>query len=174
MSGAKDAKLSKRKDIHTLSLLVANKPGVLVRIALVFARRAFNIDSLVVSPTVDPRFSRMTITAQGNPDTLDQIIKQASKLIDVLHAGEHKPEESIEKELALFKIRYKSSMKHEIDTLMHQFHAHAVDISNGSLIIEQTAATDEVDQFESQLKKFGIIEMVRTGKVVMAKGQEST
>ncbi len=84
------------KNIHTMSFLVANKPGVLVRIALVFARRGFNIDSLVVSPTVNPHFSRMTVSANGDPDTLDQILKQSAQLIDVIHADEHKMEESFE------------------------------------------------------------------------------
>jgi acetolactate synthase-1/3 small subunit len=74
---------------HTISILVANKPGVLVRIAQVFARRGFNIDSLVVSPSKEGAFSRITITAKGDPETLDQIIKQASKLVDVLHATDH-------------------------------------------------------------------------------------
>ena len=76
-----------KNNIHTISLFVANKPGVLIRCAQVFARRGFNIDSLVVSPAVNPKFSRMTITAQGDPDTLEQIIKQSAKLIDVVHAG---------------------------------------------------------------------------------------
>ena len=75
--------------LHTISVLVANKPGVLVRIALVFARRGYNIDSLVVSPTVNPKFSRMTITAKGDLETLEQIIKNVNKLIDVIHCGEH-------------------------------------------------------------------------------------
>ncbi len=163
-----------KKDIHTISLLVANKPGVLVRIALVFARRAFNIDSLVVSPTVNPHFSRMTITAQGNPATLDQIIKQAAKLIDVVHVGEHSSIDAVEKELALLKIHYKKSDKASLDALLKEFHVHIVDLAKDSLIIEQTGTTAELDQLEANLKKFGIIEMIRTGKVVMARGKEST
>ena len=107
-----------RTNTHTISILVANKPGVLVRVALVFARRGYNIDSLVVSPTVDARYSRMTITAQGDPATLDQIIKQASKLIDVLHAGEHAKENSVEKELALIKIKFNPASKAAIDKLL--------------------------------------------------------
>jgi len=82
---------------HTISVLVANKPGVLVRIALVFARRGYNIDSLVVSPTVNPKYSRMTLTARGSLETLDQIIKNAGKLVDVIHCGEHDMDHSVEK-----------------------------------------------------------------------------
>ncbi|MBZ0166059.1 MAG: acetolactate synthase small subunit, partial [Candidatus Omnitrophica bacterium] len=86
--------MEKKNNIHTISLLVANKPGVLIRCAQIFARRGFNVDSLVVSPAVNPKFSRMTITAQGDPATLEQIIKQTAKLIDVVHAEEHREEET--------------------------------------------------------------------------------
>ncbi len=165
---------NKRKDIHTISLLVANKPGVLVRVALVFSRRAFNIDSLVVSSTNDPRFSRMTITAQGDPATLDQIIKQSSKLIDVIHVGEHKHEDSIEHELALAKIRYKAANKAAISKLLKQFQARVLETTENTMIIEQSGSTDDLDKLEELLKKFGIIELVRTGKLVMAKGKEQT
>ncbi len=168
------AKTAAPKNIHTISVLVANKPGVLVRVALVFARRAYNIDSLVVSPSVDPRFSRMTITAQGDPATLDQIIKQASKLIDVIHVSEHKHEESIEKELALVKVKFKSANKTALTKLLSRFHAHPIESTENTIIIEQTGTTDELDAFEEMLKKYGIIEMVRTGKVLIARGEEKT
>lgn len=167
-------KRSEQKDLHTISLLVANKPGVLVRIALVFARRGFNIESLVVSPTVDPRFSRMTITSKGNPETLDQIIKQTGKLIDVIHAGEHAKTEAIEKEMALFKIRFKPQAKPALEKLLKYFHANLADVTNNVAIIEQTGTTVELDALEEELKSYGIIEMVRTGKIAMVKGKEST
>lgn len=170
----KNSENKKRKDIHTISLLVANKPGVLVRVSLVFARRGYNIDSLVVSPSVDPRFSRMTITAQGDPGTLDQIIKQASKLIDVIHAQEHIQEDSVEKELALVKIRFKTPQKSTITKILNRFHAHALETTQSTMIIEQTGTTDELDEMEELFKKFGIIEMVRTGKILMARGKEAT
>ncbi len=167
-------KRTERKDIHTISFLVANKPGVLVRIALVFARRAFNIDSLVVSPTVNPNFSRMTITAQGNPETLDQIIKQAAKLIDVIHVSEHALEGAVEKELALFKVHAKPSIKTAVHKTMRKFHAHIVDDTDHYLVIEQTGTTAELDEFETLLKKYGIVEMVRTGKILVMKGKQTT
>lgn len=159
---------------HTISMLVANKPGVLVRVALVFARRGYNIDALVVSPAFNPRYSRMTITAKGDPATLDQIIKQASKLIDVIHAGEHSDIDAIHRELALLKLESTSVNKAVITKLAKKFHARVVHDSRKTMIIEQTGTTEELDEFEVLLKKYGIIEMVRSGKLVMARGKEST
>ncbi len=163
-----------KTNIHTISVLVANKPGVLVRIALVFARRAYNIDSLVVSPTVNPKYSRMTITAQGDPVTLEQIIKNVDKLVDVIHCSEHDVTQSIEKELALFKIKTSPAAKTFLSKNARKFHTKVDDSTQGILVIEQTGTTAELDEFEALLKKFHLIEMVRTGKVLMAKGKEST
>jgi len=164
----------KQKDIHTISFLVANKPGVLVRVALVFARRGYNIDSLVVSPSSNPRFSRMTITAKGDPDTLEQIIKQANKLIDVIHVSEHTGIDAIHRELALYKVKLTPTNKAILTKLIKKFQAHAVEEDDDYLIIQQTATTSELDEFEAILKKYGIIEMVRSGKLVIAKGKEAT
>lgn len=155
-------------------MLVANKPGVLVRVALVFARRGYNIDALVVSPSVDPRFSRMTITAKGDPGSLDQIIKQASKLIDMIHAEEHSDTDAIHQELALLKIKATPTNKSAVLKLTKKFHAKIVDESKDAIIIVQTGTTDELDEFENLLKKRGIIEMVRSGKLVMTKGRMET
>ncbi len=163
-----------KKDLHTISLLVANKPGVLVRIALVFSRRGYNIDSLVVSVTNDPQYSRMTITAKGDPTTLDQIIKQTSKLIDVLHISEHRHEDALERELALVKIRFKPASKAAVTKTLKGFQTSILETTVNTMIIEQTGSTDELNQLEEALKKFGIIELVRTGKVVMARGREET
>lgn len=164
----------KIKNQHTISLLVANKPGVLVRIALSFARRGFNIDSLTVSPSFDERFSRMTITAQGDPSTLDQIIKQTGKLVDVLNVEEHDAKKSIEKELALFKVRYKPSSEASLEKLLKKFHAHVLDKTSATAVIEQTGTTQDIDELESALKTFGLIELVRTGKILMARGNDPT
>lgn len=166
--------IKKIKKQHTISLLVANKPGVLVRIALVFARRGFNIDSLTVSPSFDERFSRMTITAQGDPATLEQIIKQAGKLVDVLNAEEHAPDKGIEKELALFKVHTKPQSKAALEKLLKKFHAHSVDQTDESIIVEQTGTTEEINTLEGYLKAFGLIELVRTGKILIARGNEPT
>jgi acetolactate synthase-1/3 small subunit len=164
----------KIKNQHTISLLVANKPGVLVRIALAFARRGFNIDSLTVSPSFDERFSRMTITAQGDPSTLEQIIKQTGKLVDVLNVEEHDAKKSIEKELALFKVRYQASSKVSLEKLLKEFHARILDKTNESVVLEQTGTTEDIDNLEAELKTFGLIELVRTGKILMARGNDPT
>ena len=114
--------------LHTISVLVANKPGVLVRIALVFARRGYNIDSLVVSPTVNARFSRMTITAKGDLETLEQIIKNVNKLIDVIHCGEH-PANTVEKELALLKTKASPAIKAFVAKNSKKYHVRIDDNS---------------------------------------------
>ena len=162
-----------KKGIHTISFLVANKPGVLVRVALVFARRGYNIDSLVVSPSVNPKYSRMTITASGDPQTLEQIIKQSAKLVDVIHVSEHTGIDSITREFALFKVKCPASKKAAIKKAI-KTKAHIVDDHEGALIIGKTGTTEELDCFEMDIKKFGIIEMVRSGKLVMAIGKEPT
>lgn len=163
-----------KKNLHTISFLVANKPGVLVRVAHVFARRGYNIDSLVVSPSVDPSFSTMTITAQGDPQTLDQIIKQTNKLIDVIHVSEHTKLDAVSRELALIKIKSTPTSKTIISKLCKKFKAQIVSEGPKAMIIQQAGSTSELDEFESLLKKYGIIEMVRSGKLVIAKGKEIT
>ena len=163
-----------KPNIHTISVLVANKPGVLVRIALVFARRGYNIDSLVVSPTVNPKYSRITMTAKGDLETLEQIIKNVNKLVDVIHCGEHDTTHSIEKELALFKIKASPAAKMFVNKHSRKFHVKIDDASQKFFVIEQTGTTAELDEFEGLIKKYGLVEMVRTGKVLMAKGKEST
>ena len=162
-----------KPNIHTISFLVANKPGVLVRVAQVFARRGYNIDSLVVSATVNPKYSRMTITATGDPQILEQIIKQSAKLIDVIHVSEHTGVDSVTREFALFKVKCPSAKRAAI-TKAIKSKAHIVDEHQGVLIIGKTGTTEDLDAFEEDLKKFGIIEMIRSGKLVMAIGKEAT
>jgi acetolactate synthase-1/3 small subunit len=163
-----------RDTSHTISLLVANKPGVLLRISLIFSRRGFNIESLVVSPTLDGRFSRMTITAQGNPGILDQIIKQASKLVDVVHATEHRDQTAVQKELALIKVKITPENTSEVLQVVQHFKALTVDITAHSVIIQATGSTEKLDAMMEFLATYGIIELVRTGKIVMARGKEKT
>jgi acetolactate synthase-1/3 small subunit len=159
--------------LHTISVLVANKPGVLVRIALVFARRGYNINSLVVSPTVNPRFSRMTLTAIGDLETLEQIIKNVNKLVDVIHCEEH-PANTVEKELALLKTKASPVIKAFVAKNSRKFRVRIDDASEGCYIIEQTGTTAQLDEFEALIKKFGILEMIRTGKILLTRGKEST
>lgn len=163
----------KKNNLHTISVLVANKPGVLVRCAQVFARRGFNIDSLVVSATVNPKYSRMTITAQGDRGTLEQIIKQSSKLVDVIYCSEHTGQDSVTREYALVKVQSSKANKAKLLKIIKN-RAHVINETGGALIIGQSGTTEELNYLESQLKDFGIIEMVRSGKLVMAVGKEPT
>lgn len=163
-----------KANIHTVSILVANKPGVLVRCAQVFARRGFNIDALVVSESVNPQFSRMTITAQGDRGTLEQIIKQTSKLIDVIHCSEHTGVDSIDYELALIKVKQSAQSKDAASALVKKYGATIVDQSDQVIIFSLAGTTNVVDRFEEELKQYDILEMVRSGKLVMAKGTIET
>ena len=161
-------------DMHTLSVYVANKPGVLARIAQVFARRGFNIESLVVSPSTDGRYSRMTIAAKGDPSGLDQIIQAVRKLIDVIHCVDHTGENSVVREMALAKIAVTSDLRTEALQIADHFKAKTVDLTDKSMILMVTGETEKLDAMIKLLKKFKVIELVRTGKVVMARGEEET
>lgn len=159
---------------HSISLLVNNKPGVLIRIALVFSRRGYNIDSLVVSPAHNGKYARMNVVASGEPKTLEQILKQLNKLIDVLHAKDHTGETVVEKELALVKVRCAPEKRSEILQIAEHFKAQTVDLSENTLMLQITGGTDKLDAAEMMLDKYGIAEVVRTGKVIMARGETGT
>lgn len=159
---------------YTISILVNNKPGVLMRLAQTFARRGYNIDSLVVSRAHDPRFSRITVVTQGDPEGFDQIIRQLNKLIDVVHAFHHISESSVERELALFKVSVKKKDRAEVFQIVEVFRAKVVDFTEDSLILEATGSSEKLDALEKILNPVGIIEMVRSGKVIMARGLEAT
>lgn len=159
---------------HTISIYVANKPGVLARIAQVFARRGFNIDSLVVSPSTDGRYSRMTVAAQGSLDGLEQIILQVSKLVDVLHCLDHSNSNAIVREMALVKMQVNSEERGEALQICEHYGCKTVDLTATAMTAMVTGQTDKIDACLNMLKQFEIIELVRTGKVVMARGDEAT
>ena len=160
---------------HTISILVRNKPGVLVRVALVFARRGYNIESLVVSPDVtNGEFSRMTITCSGDPETLEQIIKQCTKLIDVVHAIDHTGQAVIATEIALIKIRCDIDRRTEILQIAEQYNAKVVDYGSESLIVRIYGVSDKLDNFIALMKSYEIVELIRSGKVLMARGLATT
>jgi acetolactate synthase I/III small subunit len=162
-------------NIHTISILVRNKPGVLVRVALVFARRGYNIESLVVSPDVtNGEFSRMTITCSGDPETLEQIIKQLTKLIDVVHAIDHTGQAVIETEIALIKMRTQLKERTEILQIAEHYKAKVEDYGAESLILRVYGESEKLDSFVALLRPFGIAELVRSGKILMARGVETT
>jgi len=159
---------------HTLSVLVSNEPGVLARIAQVFSRRGYNIDSLVVSQGRDSRFSRMTIGVSGDPAILDQIIRQVNKLIDVIHCSEHDSSDSVVKELILIKMRVGSDDRTEALQVIEHFNGKVVDMTMESMVAMIPGNTEKIDAALRMLMKFDIVETVRTGKVVMARGEEPT
>jgi acetolactate synthase I/III small subunit len=161
--------------LHTISMLVRNKPGVLVRIALVFARRGYNIESLVVSADVtNGEFSRMTITCSGDPETLEQIIKQATKLIDVVHAFDHTGQFVYETEVALVKIQCKLAERTEILQIAELYSAKVVDYGVDSLIVRIVGAAEKIDVFLRLLRNYQIVELVRSGKILMTRGLATT
>jgi acetolactate synthase-1/3 small subunit len=161
--------------IHTISALVRNQPGVLVRVSLVFARRGYNIESLVVSADVtNGDFSRMTITCRGDYDTLEQIIKQLAKLIDVVHAIDHTGQAVVESEIALVKCRAEVKGRNEILQIAEHYNAKVVDYGSESVILRVYGDTEKLDSFISLLRPFGVVELVRSGKILMARGPERT
>ncbi len=162
------------KPTHTLSVYVSNKPGALARIAQVFARRGFNIESLVVSAAVDGHFSRMTITCSGDPEGLDQIIKQMMKLVDVLHCIDHTFDKSVMKEMGLIKIAVDTGSRSEALQIAEHFGCKTVDLTPESMILQVVGDPAKIDALEEMIQKFKIIEFVRTGKVVMSRGQDIT
>ena len=162
------------KPIHTLSVYVTNKPGVLARIAQTFSRRGYNIESLVVSPAIDGHFSRMTIGVSGEADGLDQIIRQVSKLIDVLHCTDHTLDDSVTKEMGLIKIAVSADDRGEALQIAEHFGCKTVDLTETSMILQAVGDPSKIDALVEMIEKFKIIELVRTGKVLLARGAETT
>ncbi len=159
---------------HTLSVLVNNDPGVLMRICQVFSRRGFNIDSLVVSQGRDPQFSRMTIGISGDPSGLHQIIMQVNKLIDVIHCFEHTSNNSVTKEMILIKILCSTDDRSAALQITEHFSGKTVDLTPSSMVVMITGDSPKVDAAVIMFSQYEIIETVRTGKVVMARGEQPT
>ncbi|MDD1750257.1 MAG: acetolactate synthase small subunit [Methanothrix sp.] len=155
---------------HTIAVIVENKSGVLTRIAGLFSRRSFNIDSLSVGATDNPDYSRMTMTVEGDRDVLEQVIKQLSKLINVIRVSELDASESVERELAVIKVNADKESRSEIMQIVNIFRAKIIDVSHRSMIIEVTGDEEKIDAIVQLLRQFGIKEMARTGKVSMVRG----
>jgi len=162
------------QQIHTISLFVNNTPGVLVRVALVFSRRGFNIESLVVSPSAEGRYSRMTITCSGEPEVLEQIIKQLAKLVDVVRAIDHTGDLAYETEIALIKIEAPLEERTEILQVAEHFKARVVDYGSDSMILQAYGSSEKLDALISLLRPYSIAELVRSGKLLMARGISKT
>jgi acetolactate synthase-1/3 small subunit len=156
---------------HILSILVENKPGVLTRIAGLFARRGFNIDTLAVGPTDDESLSRITLTLDGAMHPIDQVTKQLHKLVNVIKIRDMEPGETIAREMALFKVSAPIESRAEIMQFAEIFRAKIVDVSRRSLTIEVTGSSDKVEAFERMIRPHGLIEMVRTGEVAIARAK---
>jgi len=155
---------------HTLAVLVENKPGVLARVAGLFSRRGFNIESLAVGVTEREDTSRMTIVVNGDDHVLEQVTKQLNKLIDVIRVSDLEPTETVNRELALIKVGVDSSTRPEVMQIVDVFRAKIVDVGLKSLIVEVTGDESKINAMEHLLRQFGIKEMVRTGKVAMNRG----
>jgi len=159
---------------HTISVIVENKPGVLHRVAGLFSRRGFNIESLAVGTTEKSDVSRMTIVAEGDDQTLEQIIKQLYKQIDVLKVFDLPADQAIERELALIKVSANEKTRGEITQIADMFKARIVDVAEDTLTIEVSAEKDKVENMQKLLEKFGIKELVRTGKIALQKGNSKS
>ena len=155
------------------SILVENSAGVLSRVAGLFSRRGYNIDSLTVGETTDPKVSRMTVTVTGDDDVLEQIEKQLSKLIDVKEVVELPAEASVCRELVLVKVECDTTRRQELIAISDIFRANIVDVSTESVIIELTGAQSKLNAFIELLNGFKITELARTGITGLARGTAS-
>ncbi|HZJ29333.1 MAG TPA: acetolactate synthase small subunit [Solirubrobacterales bacterium] len=162
--------LSGRK--HVLSITVENRPGVLARVAGLFSRRGFNIDTLAVGPTDDPNISRITLTLDGASQPIDQVTKQLHKLVNVLKIRDMEPDHTVARELALFKISAAVENRSEIIQFAEIFRANVVDVSRRTMTVEVTGTDDKIEAFERMVRPHGLVEMVRTGEIALARGGE--
>jgi acetolactate synthase-1/3 small subunit len=156
---------------HTLSVLVENKPGVLARVAELFARRGFNIESLAVGTTEKPEISRMTIVVDVEEHSLEQVRKQLHKLINIIEIIDLDPDKSVAREMVLAKIKVGGENRSEIIEVVDIFRGNIVDVAPESIIVEVTGNASKLRAFEDLLKPYGIRELVRTGKVALPRGK---
>ena len=156
-----------------LQLLVDNTSGVLSRIAGLFSRRGYNIDSITAGVTADPRFTRITIVTSGDDEILDQIEKQVAKLIDVRDLKELRPEESVYRELAMIKVRVSMAQRQDVIAVASLFRANIIDVTPESLMIELTGDQDKIEAFIRMLDGYEILELARTGIAGLGRGIEN-
>lgn len=157
---------------HTLAVLVENKSGVLSRVAALFSRRGYNIDSLAVGVTEDPEVSRITLVVNGDDRVLEQVTKQLNKLVDVIKVSDFGGDDAVERELALIKVAADKDNRAEIIQIAGIFRAKIIDVAPKSMTIEVTGDEGKVDAIAKLLRQFGIKEMVRTGKIAMVRGSK--
>ncbi len=159
---------------HILVILVDNKPGVLTRVAGLFGRRGFNIESIAVGETVDTAISRMTIVVRADDKTFEQIVKQLNKLINVIKVGNITGGSAVTRELILIKVRTTPENRQEVQYIVDSFRAKVIDVSLESLTIEVTGNIEKLEALQRLLEHFGVLEMVRTGKVAILRGSKTT
>jgi len=155
---------------NTLAVLVVNKPGVLARISGLLSRRVFNIESIAAGYTEEPDVTRITLVVKGDVHILDQVMKQLSKLVDVIKIVELKSDDSVERELALIKVKAEANRRSDIVNLVSIFRANIVDVGKETLIVEILGDEKKINAFCAVLEDFGVVEMVRTGKVALSRG----
>jgi acetolactate synthase-1/3 small subunit len=156
---------------HTLSVLVENKAGVLSRVAGLFSRRGFNIESLAVGTCEEPTMSRMTIVVIGDDAQIEQVMKQLHKLIDVIKVSDITENETVERELALIKVSAEpGTSRAEVMQIASIFRAHIVDVGAKTVILQVTGDTEKIEALETLLGQYGVKELVRTGKIAVVRG----
>lgn len=158
---------------HIISALVSNKFGVLNRISGLFSKRAFNINSLTVSSTENPDFSRTTIVTTGDDNTVSQIIKQLRKLYDVKHVEELLPTNSVQRELLLVKVRVLPEQRPEIESTIRTYKAKSVDLTCSTQTIELSGESGKIEGLISILEPYGILELARTGVTALSRGEHN-
>jgi len=163
-----------KQNKHTISILVENKTGVLQRVAGLFTRRDFNINNITVGKTAEPGLSRITITTYGDNNTLEQIIKQLNKLIEVIKVREMKPENTLRRQLALLKIHAPTEQdKSEIIQYTNIFRGKVADVTSKTITIEITGKPDKINALIDLLRPYGIKEMTKTGITAITRGQKT-
>lgn len=160
--------------MHTLAVLVENNPGVLARVAGLFSRRGYNIDSLAVGRTENPAVSRMTIVVDGDDQVLEQVTKQLHKLVDVIKISDITRDAYVDREMVMIKVHTETSARAEIMQLVDIFRARIVDVGRKTLTIEVTGNEGKINAFEDSMRPFGIKELVRTGKIALLRGLKSS
>ncbi|RRC94673.1 acetolactate synthase small subunit [Schaalia canis] len=159
--------------LRTLAVLVENKPGVLMRVSALFARRAFNIKSLTVGETEHPEISRMTIIVKADDLPFEQVTKQLNKLINVIKVVELQPETSLERRLVMFKVRADEKSRTSVLQIVDLFRAHVVDVQAETVVIESIGSLSKLEALAAALEPYGIKEIVQSGAVAIGRGQRS-
>ena len=162
-----------RKNSYTLAILVNNRSGVLMRVVALFSRRGYNIDSLSVGETEDPKTSRITIVVTGDRQIVEQIIRQVEKLVDVRKVYEMAPGRSLQRELVLVKLRSDADTRSQITDIAEIFKAKIIDVTPTTMTMQLTGSLDKLEAFLSRAEPYGIVELVRTGITALERGSRA-